>query len=314
MRALPLILFFIGNYVYAMPLVVPKPICETTSLYQNVNFFPTDMIDQFSGIEKAKQAIKASFSYHSLASGDPLGCSGSYSSSAGHLTTSLHCMANCLVNGGYYIKIRDKGLVRTDKKFPAECAVSSPEGITKMKILAAGDCYSKLTEQCLGDNDFILGQVEGRVTTCAKARAKKTVVGESLMAVGTPVLTYERRHNADGKRPHFSFGKVIPHETQFCDEIWIDENGKERIEKKFIKNPADGFVRTTADITFGSSGGPVIDANGEVIGINAGGTVNDVRECVGGNHFAPMSRILEKSKSQMGTQDFTSAFNCQVTR
>ena len=306
-----LILVFLWSLsATAVPLVLPTDGCSQTPLYQKTNFFPIDMASQFQGLEKVQPALLANFNYKSETAGDPLSCSGSYSSRNGHFSSSFHCLQNCLVASGHYVKIRNKGLVRTDKPFPTRCPISSPDGMKEMKILAAGDCYSRDTELCSGDSDFVIGRVEGKKTNCVQVRWQDPKVGEKVISIGTPVETLGRRYNSDGRRPYFSFGQVISHSTEYCDEIWI-ENGKERIEKKFLKNPAIGFVRMSADATFGSSGGPVVDANGEVIGLNAGGTVNDVRECVGGTHFAPMSKILEKAKAKMLTEDFNSAFNCK---
>ncbi len=291
-------------------MVIPEVSCDTPSLYQNANFFPAETREQFQSAEYSKAAIQAQFNYKSQTSGDPLGCSGSFSSSEGHFSTSLHCLQNCLLLSGHYDKVINVGLVRTKKPFPVDCPIDSSKGMKKMKILAAGDCYSKNTELCTGDNDFIIGQVEGKKTECVKVRSSEAKVGESVISIGTPIATTGRRFNSDGRRAHFSFGHVISHNTEYCDDIWI-ENGKETIEKKFLKNPAIGFVRMSADATFGSSGGPVIDANGEVIGLNAGGTVNDVRECVGGTYFTPMSKIIVKAKATMSVEDFDRAFNCK---
>lgn len=307
-----------------------QPECPTKSLYEKVNFYPPEMAGSFSTIAKLQPALDASFSYSNgtTSDGTPYSCSGTYTSNAGHFSSALHCVRKCLLETGHFSQTGRTKLVRTAKPFPATCAVNTRNGSMQMNIWAAGDCYADHKMDCSGEHDFVFGQVVGMRTACEKIRARPVQQGEKIVAIGTTSgKTKGRETNPDGIRPYFSLGEVLDPYSTGCDEVFILPNGNKEIRRKpnrrreggmggghiveGERTRLEGLERVSADASFAASGGSVIDANGEAIGIITNGTDNEERECIGQTHFNPIAPILKKMQTQLSSRQMQELTNCK---
>jgi len=326
MRYLLLLSLYSVSSFASPTLIVPE--CPVESLY-NINFNPPEMARQFSTVAKIQPALDANFKFNfgTNPDGSPYNCSGTYTSNSGHFSTALHCLRMCLLQTGH---LQSTGgltkVVRTTKSYPATCEVQTPAGTMQMNVWASGECYAVKKEDCSGEHDFIFGQIVGVKTKCAKIRTSPPKLEETVVSVSTPSeKTKGRLRNPDGKRPHFDVGQVLDPYSTSCDEVTII-NGKEKVVRRpnkewvggmgsgrfeeNVRKRLIGLERMSADATFASSGGSVIDANGDVIGIITNGTSNEERECRGASYFNPVAPIMNKLRSQLSPQQFRDLTNC----
>lgn len=306
---------------------MPSPQCPTKPIYDNVNFYSPEMVSKFSHLAKIQPSLDASFSFGTAFDGSPYSCSGAYRSNSGHFSTALHCLRMCLVQTGHMRQTGRTKVVRTGMPFPAMCTVQTSNGAVQVKILASGECWAENKKDCSGEHDFIFGQVEGKKTACEKMRARPSQKGETVATIGTPSgKTKGREYNPDGIRVHFSLGKILDPYSDACDEVFILPDGTKQIRRKAnkrriggmgsdayetVNERVEGLERISADATFASSGGSVIDANGEAIGIITNGTYNEERECIGGTLFNPIAPIMSKLRQQLSTQQINELTNCK---
>lgn len=248
-------------------------------------------------------------------------CSGVIVSDEGHLLTASHCLDICRFNedgtptgkNRCLIKVNDRAIGFTVLRGNT-CTIQQ-----RQKAEIAKKYRKSLDEfpnNCLdGDlNDFallkptLLGDL-GEFS-CLEIAPQKPRVGEDVFAMGYPNQTFRAQHerpnakDAPGGKLAISTGKVVSSNT--CDQRWVAQDGfnrfifgsREMPEKKEIQEIVKSLwghsIQTTVDIFQGSSGGPLVNSQGQVAGVASvmdAFVHNEKRECRGATFFQPVETL-----------------------
>lgn len=213
-------------------------------------------------------------------------CSGSFVSDQGHILTASHCAEVCLADPhrtgerqNMKCEIEVNG-----KKVPVRIVTMSPcLAEDRMKAFDAGrdDCQNE------GDIAILLPDEPPTEFSCLAMAAAPPAEGEAVYALGYPGKTTRADGNSNGTRMYMSYGNVRKSDTCKKDTTGADVA---------IKSPAiyqKRMIQTTVDIAPGSSGGPLINSNGEVVGV-ASLVLNKqvaVSECAGSTFFESLTHL-----------------------
>ena len=296
----------------------------------NGNFYELDELD--SSVEPIIQAFAGTKAL--IYNGKHQGTAVMVSSDGKFLMTSHqleHCFAEKgLYDGDGYIHQVPEGLA---------CRFMSTDGITRsFKVKFAQPCKAMVAINL--SQDILAGrlqadQLTGKQRLCLESKDIALVENMSsqnwavsclshsrteLFAPGTRVATIgaanatSRRglKNTEGKYMTALFGEIVNRDDCFNhygpDErdymVAADVGSDIKPQKKLLR----GYVQTDLLINQGSSGGPALNQNGEVIGIIAASLVSpkysaSTSPCVGGTFIVPLSE-LKKTAASWGVKDF----------
>lgn len=276
---------------------------------------PTDCLP--SVLERAAfqnvAKIKDGFALSSAATrlivhgGKPTSCSASYVSDQGHVLTAAHCLEGCVT--------RDKV-----PKFPAkdiQCDVTLGGRKMKARIVVMATCHPKLmiestlngrpTCEDQGDLAILMPETPPKDFGCLKIATRLPEVDHTVTAIGYPKKTTRRGPgNSDGVNMHISRGKIV--QKDHC--VRIAKKNREEVALSGAENLQKRFIQSTADIVQGSSGGPLVNSSGEIVGVAmAHMGDNDKYECPGSAFFESLV-TLDPMSRKWGTRQELEDMQC----
>lgn len=225
-------------------------------------------------------------------------CSGSVVSDDGTILTASHCLEDCQ---------------NPNQNGIPECVVEIDGKRNVVEVNVASPCTYKDHEKeaalipptkCSRASDVAVIVPESKLDHACLPLSSDYEIGQAVYTVGRPFEPSNRgKNDVDGIHSYASFGAIIPHNmkcTLVQDSMPDDAKyGKPlggAMDMSTDISPAmtDGTIQTTVDILHGSSGGPLINPQGEIIGV-ASFTSSRYQtrwsECQGGTFFVPITSV-----------------------
>jgi hypothetical protein len=231
--------------------------------------------------------------------------------SDGYMLTALHCVRACLVElgkvdeaGNGYLGLKDLVVVHNPENTNAVCAKFQIPALSitgNIKVVATGSALTLYSRQLFHDNsgfmqqlrdrgwdrrsnDFALLKIEVNAPlSCLRMNPGRLIGGQEAWSVGYPI----KAKPSDEPELSASRGRLFsrPEDSQTYQGQPTHE------DREWIRAQlgAANLIFSNAANTFGQSGGPIVDANGAVIGITSGfasppeSKENAVHELVGTN-------------------------------
>lgn len=229
----------------------------------------------------------------------------------GYVLTALHCVRSCLVEHGAveeasneYLGIKDLVVVKNPGQTGVTCENFTIPGLgvqRNVKVLATGSSLLLYDSGFLADsfglfrqladrgrdrkaNDYALLKIEtSKSLDCLRLSPKRPVGGQEVWSVGFPVSSVKGAppvlSASRGQRfSHVEDSVTYQSQPTDADRAWI--------RRQF---GAPGLIFASAMNNFGQSGGPIVDAHGDVVGITSGFSVpvgknlNNIHELTGPN-------------------------------
>lgn len=273
-----LLSLFISLSALAIP-IAPLGDCMTSLLTEA----------KFQDVTKIKGGLSATAAIAKITMPDGSRCSASYISDQGHMLTATHCLEGCF---------RSKRIRAPQRNL--QCILDIGGKKTKVRVLMMSVCEASqvikesLTgkETCPDEADVAVVLPDSPPASFACLGISTTVAntGDAVMALGHPGYTNRPGGgNSDGAGMYASYGKVI--QQDYCT---VTEGNTTRTHPLGgIENTRDHFIQTTVDVVPGSSGGPLINQRGEIVGVTSFITAphSQERECKGGTFFEPLTSI-----------------------
>lgn len=304
------------------------PFCSST---------PVDFLEPLTAIAEfglAANVISSSFRIK-----DKNGsCSAARISDQGHILTAAHCVQECVrekINrpgaskDSIFCDIEIKG-----KKARAKVLVTYPCDLEIASIferplrrVRSGDTSESLPK-CDEAWDLSILEVPAEAlgdAACLPIKLTDVPLGEDVIALGYPSKSNRKQYDPEakdsaGNTQYLSIGKIV--EQEYCQGI--TELGRLRhkpeIGQKLEKQ--DQLIRdhdhmreyqTTVDVVPGSSGGPLIDRSGAIIGVARWGDAriqNNNVECPGATFFSRLS-VLQKNIDAWNPKFSLSTVKCE---
>lgn len=236
-------------------------------------------------------------------------CSGSYVSDEGHILTAAHCIDDCIFDNKRGHRVRSDGVhicqlkVNQDLINVAVLRVPVCKASKKVDLLQNTEHRGSLSKKdfaCIGDPDMVILLPEDKpeAFSCLPL-ATEHKQGDSVSTFGFPRATTRDTGNSNGEDLYFSEGKILKNHP-YCS-TGVPGSTPWRLSKSSHNGMRwFGHIRTDVDVVKGSSGGPLVNSSGEVIGVAAysgsGVMQNEQRECKGASFFEPTNNLVKDLK------------------
>jgi hypothetical protein len=253
-------------------------------------------------------------------------CGGAIISDEGHILTAAHCVRNCSHHS--FVKAQDfrdaKTGASTPQTVPRQCFLIMNGERMVADVLLSG-CEESDTQNRRKDSSCSkMGDVAIlkplfqplRFPGCLPL-AKQVKDHEPLLAVGQPLKSLRGTHDSPGHELVVSFGSAIPARgtcylrlTQPSSHPSGSPGTKlplvlEKYQGDILRFLSENtLVQTTVDLLPGNSGGPLINAKGEIVGVAAAidpDRNNTHQSCEGSTFMAP---VTSAEASSLRTADF----------
>lgn len=307
---------------------------EFISRYQlatggEVSFVPMSHTDL--PIKTQQAIVRIEFDLPELVNGKPgqppekVGhCSGVYISKSRDILTAAHCFESCLFKNPSAVGQNQTGKtcsVRINgEPTVVQVKVASQCPLDKTHDLKIGRALGKpvagIPGTCATQNDVAIVRPLSTLTRpfqCLPIQAQ-TFLGENVFTVGHPGYSSrsdERLYDSDGKRAYYSRGSIIKKGHCALKQRWdstksLNVDGVTYPVGSFVRLPSDviaagqGKLQSTVDLVEGSSGSPLINSRGEIVGI-ASFVFTDAQgplsQCEGASFFEPATNALAAMKA-----------------
>lgn len=278
---------------------------------RSVNFLRPD--EALSEIPKALDYISASAIMDFFDDrGD--GCSGAFVSDEGHILTASHCLETCRKDAGtmqppYDCKMKINGRTITVEVLVA--ATCSPDKVRSAQfyLTIAGEKRAKEEfGKCVGQSDLAILKTKDPIPfKCLPIGLSSSNLGDRVATLGRPAATERAKRvpnakDADGKSRYYSTGEIIKSAT--CTRI-INGISTQRIVPEALEGFSH-YLQTTVDMNHKSSGGPLLNQQGQVIGVASFMLQDGKEECRGSTFFERLdglNHLAEISESHLRTKD-----------
>lgn len=306
------LLFLSTLAVQAVSVVRPRIPCLTT----NVDFIPLQ-----EGLQHLAQAANISSTVlHLKLPG--VECAGSYVSNEGHILSAAHCLQPCIdqirrENPRLISQAQASASVRREQ---LKCDININGVNTQVRIHLMNSCaldYHDLwknpsaPESCKQNDLAVIQAVNPPANTaCLTMATTAPPLNTEVVSIGVPGATHRRNHrqtarDARGSELSLSRGSVV--EQDFCSLLQEDPrrpgvtvSGVHPLPRNLLRNlRSHGYIQVTADGVQGSSGGPVLNSNGHIVGVNAAVVFSDPTnyECSGSLFAAPLTHLTREISS-----------------
>jgi hypothetical protein len=212
-------------------------------------------------------------------------CSGAYISDDGAILTASHCFDQCR----FYEKDSPRILGSAEdqcaviingvRQFVQVIKASKCSLASKSKFFLDREHSRKIDDECAGGiSDLAVIRPTNLQSigefSCLHTENGNSNFSQSVYAIGFPGKTTGRRpgKNALGDSLEFSAGNIV--DTKRC-EYWRYPDAEEAAtgstlqhgDFEFDKLPVPDVIQTAADAVPGSSGGPLVNLQGKIIGV-----------------------------------------------
>lgn len=262
---------------------------------------------KFQDVTKIKGGLAATAAIAKITMPDNSRCSGAYISDEGHMLTATHCLEGCF---------RSKPVDSPRKNLTCTLDINGKK--KKVRVLMMSVCPANQVikeslegkESCPDEADIaiVLPETPPADFACLGISTSVAAVNDSVTALGHPGSTSRPDGgNSDGAGMYASYGRVV--QQDYCTVT----EGKNLYTSRLngVEKTRDHFIQTTVDVVPGSSGGPLINSKGEIVGVTSFITSphSQERECKGGTFFEPLTSI-DGMTTRWGTRGEIEKMTC----
>lgn len=264
-------------------------------------------------------------------------CAGYSTSNQGHHLTNKHCLETCRKHTGQgrCEFVIGSQLIEPEIIYEPKCygyLEASASSVQELSNLAKNLRDEAVAKDCTEGNDFVLLKLSLSASTCLKA-STEAAKGE-VFVLGFP--SYKQSAKVIRTRTEQVFSvhgsvcqglfetpaaKILyPHQTQSAHAIG-DILGEYHVRQaqndvvtldQMSKYWRDSEVAIVAAmISPGHSGGPVVNSNGEFVGLTNATAGPPSSTPSGAGYFIPISHIKKKLQEEIGSEATAKAFDCK---
>jgi V8-like Glu-specific endopeptidase len=248
-------------------------------------------------------------------------CSGVVVSDEGHVLTASHCLDTC--------RFTEEGLPTGARR----CVAQVKDRVLSFEVLKGNSCALPVKQKAemrklagFGVDSLPANCQDGDLTdyavlkpaqpddlgpfSCLPIAEKKPAVGEAVFTLGYPGPTQRAQaerpsaKDAPGDQLALSTGSIV--DSPYCESRSAATNAVSRFlfgdgertaqlkVQDVVRTLFRHSLQTTVDVSHGSSGGPLIDGQGRVVGVASvvdPWVHNEKHECRGATFFQPVAEL-----------------------